>query len=169
MWVVLFFNSALVLLLINANYVKVPLPANSPILRGPYKDFSTEWYGPVGATIAMTTVINAIMPFSNLYSLFEHFFYRCWDRRCSLDMKKTRQFLQSEYEKKYTGPEFLFASRYAVIIAMTFIIMMYSLSMPILYPCGLVVCFLTYWTDKIMFFRLYKTPPIYGLELARNS
>jgi hypothetical protein len=36
MWTVMFFNSGLVVLLINANYLRVPLPANSPVLRGPY-------------------------------------------------------------------------------------------------------------------------------------
>ena len=36
MWTVMFFNSGLVVLLINANYLRVPLPVNSPVLRGPY-------------------------------------------------------------------------------------------------------------------------------------
>lgn len=90
MWTVMFVNSALVLLLINANYMRLPLPANSPVLRGPYKDFSTEWYGPVGATIAITTIINAVTPLGNLGYTMQYYFVRCWDRGCSRNMKKTK-------------------------------------------------------------------------------
>lgn len=77
--------------------------------------------------------------------------------------------LQSEYEKKYIGPDFSIETRYSVIIAMTFIILMYSLAMPILYPCGIILCFISYWTDKTLFLRLYRNPPHHGLDLAKGS
>lgn len=54
------------------------------------------------------------------------------------------------------------------MISMTFIVLMYSTAMPVLYLCGVVVCAITYWTDKILFLRLYRTPPRYGLELAKG-
>jgi len=82
-------------------------------------------------------------------------------------MKKTKKKLQSYYEDTYTGPGFSIASRYAVLIAMIFIIMMYSTAIPFLYACGLITCFLSYWVDKILFLRLYKIPPRYGLDLAK--
>jgi len=69
----------------------------------------------------------------------------------------------------YTGPEFSIASRYAVLIAMIFIIMMYSTAIPLLYALGFVTCILSYWVDKILFLRLYKIPPRYGLHLAEGS
>jgi len=166
MWTVMFVNSALVLLLINANYIRVPLPANSPVLRGPFKDFNTEWCGPVGATIAIPTIINAVTPLGNLGYLMQYHLKRCWDRGCSCNMKKTKSLLQSSYEQTYTGPEFTIASRYAVLIAMIFIIMMYSTAIPLMYACGFLIFFLSYWTDKILFLRLYKVPPRYGLHLA---
>lgn len=49
---------------------------------------------------------------------------------------------------------------------MIFIIMMYSTAIPIMYVCGFVIFSLSYWTDKILFLRLYKVPPRYGLHLA---
>lgn len=61
-WVVVFVNYGLIILLINANYIRIPLPANSPVLKGPFKDFNTEWYGPVGTTIALSIIIEAVMP-----------------------------------------------------------------------------------------------------------
>ena len=103
MWTVTFFNSGLVLLLINANYMRVPLPRNSPILRGPYKDFTIEWYWAVGSTIVITTIINSIMPISNLGYIIMTYATRCWDRGCSNDMRKTKKIIQAEYEKVYLG------------------------------------------------------------------
>lgn len=102
-WIVMFVNSGLVLLLINADYVRVPLPSNSPVLRGPYRDFSTEWYGPVGATIVMTAIINAVVPFANLVDIFSMSFGRCLDRGCSCDMAKTKKNTQHAYEQVYLG------------------------------------------------------------------
>jgi hypothetical protein len=102
-WIVMFVNSGLVLLLINANYVRVPLPSNSPILRGPYRDFSTEWYGPVGATIVITAIINAILPIANISDILLSCCTRCCDRGCSCDSKKTKKNMQGQYEQVYLG------------------------------------------------------------------
>ena len=38
---------------------------------------------------------------------------RCSDRSCSCDKRKSKKYLQSEYEELYTGPEFLLDARLA--------------------------------------------------------
>lgn len=38
--------------------------------------------------------------------------------------------------------------------------------MPLMYFFAAVCCFLSYWTDKYLFLRLHRIPPLYGLELA---
>jgi hypothetical protein len=38
---------------------------------------------------------------------------RCLDRGCTCDKKKTKQRLQEDYERKYTGPDFLIEVRYS--------------------------------------------------------
>ena len=60
-------------------------------------------------------------------------------------------------------------NRYAQVIAMFFIIMMYSAAIPILYIAGLLICFSMYWSDKILFLRHYRLPPRYGIDLAARS
>jgi hypothetical protein len=63
MWVVQFISTAVILLLINADWREVvPLPENFPILAGKYRDFGINWYEGVGATICLTCFINAVMP-----------------------------------------------------------------------------------------------------------
>lgn len=38
--------------------------------------------------------------------------------------------------------------------------------MPLLYLIGMISCFTSYWTDKILFLRLYKRPPLYDDGMA---
>jgi len=38
---------------------------------------------------------------------------RCWDRKCTLNKRKTRKRLQNEYEELYMGPDFLIETRYS--------------------------------------------------------
>ena len=63
----------------------------------------------------------------------------------------------------------MIAERYAILIGTVWLTLMYSTAMPIMYPFFAVCCFLSYWTDKCVFLRLHRTPPLYGLELAKGS
>ena len=67
------------------------------------------------------------------------------------------------------GPNFKIDERYAEIIAMLFIIMMYSASIPCLYISGSLICLTMYWSDKVLFIRYYKLPPRLGRDLAKRS
>jgi hypothetical protein len=64
------------------------------------------------------------------------------------------------------GPEFLIEIRYSQILACFYIMMIYSSGMPLLYPIGMFQFIVTYWVDKLLFLRLYKTPPRYGIEMS---
>lgn len=67
------------------------------------------------------------------------------------------------------GPDFLIEIRYSQIMTFFFITMIYSAGMPVLYIISLLQFFLTYWVDKFLFLRMYRTPPRYGIELANKS
>jgi len=64
---------------------------------------------------------------------------------------------------------FQFENRYSQLIAMLFIIMMYSASIPVLYVSGLIICLTMYWSDKALFLRHYRLPPRYGRDLATRA
>lgn len=38
--------------------------------------------------------------------------------------------------------------------------------MPLLYPVGMFCIVVTYWIDKILFLRIFKTPPVYDNTMA---
>jgi len=91
---------------------------------------------------------------------------RCCDRGCTLNTLKTKKLLQEDYEELYTGPEFLIEIRYSQILTTFFIIMIYSSGMPLLYFISMLQYIATYWVDKYLFLRLYRTPPRYGMEMS---
>jgi len=55
------------------------------------------------------------------------------------------------------------------MIAMLFIIMMYSAAIPVLYVSGFLICLTMYWSDKALFLRHYRLPPRYGRDLAKRA
>jgi hypothetical protein len=52
-------------------------------------------------------------------------------------------------------------SQYAVILALSMVILTYTSSMPILYFAGVILCFIQYWTDKFLFCNQWKNMPLY--------
>ncbi len=46
---------------------------------------------------------------------------------------------------------------------------MYSLTMPFLYLSGALIFTCMYWTDKLLFLKFYRTPPMYTTKLARRT
>lgn len=137
------------------------------MFQGKYEDFTVEWYRVVGSTISFTMLINIITPHTGaIVGLFIGSLTKCLDRGCTCDHRRTKQRLQEDYEHKYTGPEFLIEIRYSQILASFYIMMIYSSGMPLLYPIGMLQYFMTYWTDKFLFLRLYRTPPRYGIEMS---
>ena len=84
--------------------------------------------------------------------------WRCWDRGCSRDKSKTRQIFQQRYEHINIGPEFVLDVRLAQVIACTFVTFMFSSAMPVLYIVMAVDFTLTYWVDKMLLLRFYRSP-----------
>merc|ERR1712176_506970 len=121
-----------------------------------------------GVSIATTCFIDAISPIGNFGFWLYSGFNRWCDRSCSQNMKKTHFMLQEDYEQSYLGPEFQIENRYAKLIAMFYIVMMYSAAMPVLYLAGFFLMIVSYWADKVLFLRHYRLPPRWGRGLARR-
>lgn len=58
--------------------------------------------------------------------------------------------------------------RYSQILTNIFMTLMYGSGIPVLYFAFVVSLFLIYWVDKLLFFRIYRTPPRYGKELIAS-
>ena len=167
MFLIQLINTGLVILLVNARITEIRLPEFIPLFQGKYQDFTVEWYRVVGSTISFTMLINIITPHTGaIIGMLMGGLFKCMDRGCSCDKRRTKKRLQEDYENTYMGPEFLIEIRYSQILASFYIMMIYSSGMPLLYPIGMLQYFFTYWVDKFLFLRLYKTPPRYGIEMS---
>ena len=62
-FVALFFNTGILLLLVYANLSEVGFGfILEKSLTGPYPDYTSDWYNVVGATLVSTMLLNSVMP-----------------------------------------------------------------------------------------------------------
>ena len=86
-----------------------------------------------------------------------------------MDPRNTRKITQESYETVYLGSKFKIDYRFSGIIALFFIVTLYSVAIPTLYIAGFLACLTQYWSDKILFLRYYKLPPRSGRYLAKRA
>ena len=176
MWVIQYVNTAIILLImknkLDSGLLYNVLKAtglNQFFFNGEYNEFPAPWYGVVGITIFTTCFINSITPIAAAGGWVVKLLLRWLDRKCTRDARKTRKILQEDYEKVYTGNEIEYDNRFSVLIAMIWVIFTFSAAMPTLYFAGFILCFTTYWTDKIMLLRFYRIPPRHGSDLVHKA
>lgn len=58
-----FFNTGLVLLIVNANLTEYNPQFFTSNFRGPFSDYNPMWYNEVGYKILQTMLINSFMPY----------------------------------------------------------------------------------------------------------
>jgi hypothetical protein len=66
----------------------------------------------------------------------------------------------------YLGRNFEMDKRYSQVLSQILIIMTFAGGIPLLYPVGMCCAFACYWTDKLLFVRLYRKPPLYDNGMA---
>jgi len=129
------------------------------------EDFNTLWYETTGGLIMLNMLANICAPHVYKFFLLWRKYKRIDDILQSTDVALT----QRELNDAFLGPDFDISLRYAQIIATIFVCMMYSAGMPMLN----VICFLSmlifYWVDKLMFLRLWRTPPYYSARLGKAA
>ena len=142
--------------------VQIGIQLPSGMLEGDYEDISSMWYIDVGTQIILAMILEVGAP--HLLPVSYLTFYkvsRCWDRGCGWDKRKSKKYLQSDYEELYTGPEFYLDARLAQIVAITWTTFMYSPGLPILFIIAAINFIIIFWVDKWLILRFYRTPKNY--------
>ncbi len=166
-----FFNTAIILLLVAANFKDAQLPG-ADTFNGPYNDFTPLWYSQIGFKVFQTMAINTIMPFVAFGTAFGmKFAFRFLDRGLSFDpypynTKKTSTQL---YVDLYSGPEYLIHVKYSGILNVVFVCMMYGVGMPILFLVAAITFFILYSVEKVTVTYFYKQPPAFDDKLTKNA
>lgn len=87
-----FFNTGLLLVLVNANLSEHPIPLLASWLRGPFYDYMPRWYVDVGYKLVQTMLINSILPYVTVGKLIAMAFVkRMLDSGCTGDPYRTKK------------------------------------------------------------------------------
>lgn len=169
-----FFNTAIVLLLVSANFQENFTPLKE-IFTGPFVDYMPKWYSAVGYVIVQTMIINAFFPvvFQCIADVQKWVFQKLDSRRGKDDTreegyvtKKTQIF---QYIELYSGPSYIVHFKYSSVFNVTFVTMMYGVGLPILFPIAVMNYFIFYFLERYHMARTYQLPPSLDDRLTKNA
>ena len=167
MMVIATINIGVVIMIVNFDY---GLESPIPLFQGSYRRFSVQWYRLVGSSICLQMLL---MVFStNLCNLAFQVMYACLrfkDRGWKASARNTQSLSQEDYEDVNIGADPSMDYKYANMLTVLMITMMYGGGIPILYPIAMLYCFVTYWTDKLLIFRYYRKPEFLDHTLPADS
>lgn len=83
-------------------------------------------------------------------------FRKCIDKRCWT--KKTSQKYKTDYINLYSGDVYPIEERYAIIVSIFWILMIFGCVMPALYIIVALSILLLVIIDKVLLFKFFKTP-----------
>jgi hypothetical protein len=159
-----FFNTGVLSLLVSA-YVP-QLPITTPGAK--YPDFTNDWYIGRGSAMALTMILQAILP--AVFKLFQI----CWWRSYKVIARIKvlckcccTQMTQADLVKVFTGPEFDEPGNYAQHLTVIFVCLMYGLGIPILFFIAFINFALSYVIDLWMFLFFNSRPPKLNASLGR--
>ena len=164
-----FFNTAILLLIVNANFKNTGLPFHQ-IFKGQYNDFTEKWYSEVGGTIVKTMTINAVVPLIEFFMFFAlRNFLRLLDRGFSKNVFQTKKKTIQQYVDVYSGSVYQIHYRYSGLMVAVYVCFMYGLGLPILFPIALLTFCCLYASERLAVCYLYKQPPMYDDKLNNTA
>jgi hypothetical protein len=134
-----------------------------------FDDFTSDWYQFVGLPIFASQC--AMLVFPHIFILLQANYLcivRCLDRRFSMNTRRTSKIIQDDYERLYTGPNFILEVRYAQVLFTIFVTITFSSGMPLLYFVNFFVLFIQFWVDKFLVFNYYKKTIDYTKQLSAS-
>ena len=170
-FIVSFFNTAILLLIVNADLNYSGIPLIGKILNGRHTDFSPDWYNEIGNNIVSAMISVAMWPIIEFFGFYGmRFTFRLLDRGiCSCDTYKTKKRTIQQYIDVYSGPEYMIHYKYSSIMMQTYVAFMYGAGIPILFPIALMGMFILYCVERLCVAFSYKQPPVFDEKLNKST
>lgn len=174
-FIALFFNTAILLLLTNANLSDVS-GALGKLFKGTFYDYQPRWYATVGNTLVNTMILNAFMPpvyeaITNALAWLSQSIDNGW--RCCKPKKERDYFTKKtqiyQYLELYTGPDYIVHYKYSGVLNITFVTMMYGFGLPMLFPIAFVSYFVIWATERYQLAYTYQLPPAMDDKMTQNA
>jgi hypothetical protein len=165
---ILIMNMGLIIVLLNFNYSgDINFDSIGFLFQGQYSDLTSDWYIKIGSIVIMTMIFNIFFPFMELmmHSTFKCL-RKCLDKRCWT--KKTSQKYKEGYVKLYSGDVYPIEERYALIISIFWITLLFNCVIPFLNVIAALSFMLLELVDRFLVFKFFKTPINYDESLHRK-
>jgi hypothetical protein len=170
-----FFNTAIILLLVNADFSGTGIPLLGFVFNGLYQDFCSQWFIHIGDDIVMTMIIGMIFP---IYFSAQDYVIQCIKRimdKGSIKLWKeddpynTKLTTVQQYVDLYGGGTFEIEIRYAEALKVVFVTMMFGAGLPLLYPIASATMFIYYAVEKFKLAYWYKKPPMFNNLISEDT
>lgn len=159
-FIISFFNSAFLVLLMNAEVW---------LLKGKYNDFSSDWYQSTGSIIISSMAFTAVYPVIEYAGFgFLRYVHKARDqgRWCPRSIPtRTKCKSISEYYELYSGERYEIHWKYATIQNLVLVCFLFGAGIPLLFPIGLVGLILLYVTERYKLAVYYRLPPNFAERL----
>ena len=160
------FNSAFLLLLVNADLTEQPFPTWG-FNKGSNADFNSNFFGSIGNTLIASMIYTAYYPLVEVLLYYGiRLFFRWWDRGWTCDTYKTKCTSISQYRDLYSGSVFYMYYKYSTMLNVTFVTFMYGFGLPLLFPVAALCMIVLYFVEKTSLYYNYRTPPMYDQKLS---
>lgn len=128
-------------------------------------NLNVGWYEIIAPDVVIISLTNIIAPSLPVLKRYRGDFLA----RKKIDLKGVDKvdarhktdgiYCQDQLDKKYLGPDFHLHIRYIQLLVNFYMVMLYGMGIPILFPIAAIQFFLAFWFDKWMFIRYYRKPP----------
>lgn len=162
-----FFNTGLLLILVNANLKEHLPPFLAVYFKGNFYDYSADWYREVGSKIVQTMFIQAvIIPWTGLLSAaLVPAIKKKLDNGNPYKTKKTSM---AALRILYSGGDYIIHFKYSGMLTVAFITMMYGMGMPALFPIAALNLWNQYVSERIVVAYYMKAPAALDDKLTVN-
>jgi hypothetical protein len=167
-FVVQFFNTAILLILTNANTKYAGLGFLP--FDGMYADLNFEWYNDIGASFIVTMLTAAVFPIIEFCIAFGmKTAFKFLDRGCKFSGETTKKNTIQAYINLYSGPEYAMHFKYSGMMNSVFVCFMYGLAIPLLFPICLLGFTVLYTVEKLMITYFFRKPPMFDEKLNSSA
>jgi hypothetical protein len=160
-FILMFFNSALAILLINANIEDVE--DDGLFFSGLYSDFSDAWFDKISMFFITPMFAQIIFPVT--YFVPEYLIQKglaMLDRSfTSAKLYKTKCNLAYDYAEVNSGTEHLLYEKYPRLLNIIFVSCFYGFGLPLLPILIFISLIISYFFDKVAVALYHRKPPLY--------
>lgn len=166
-----FFNMAVVVLIAFGFITGTPEALKrASIFQGIYPDFTSAWYGVVGAYLVLTYAIQVISaPIADFVNfLLVNPFTRCITYPSISSQSSTKILMQDDLNALEVNQDFDIVTNTAQMTTLVFFAMLYASGLPLLIPVACVTFISYFFLYKTLVLRFYKKPPRVGAAIIET-